>query len=210
MTPSNEAGSGAKASVGVADVDAKRLSRRTAMKAALGGVVASGVFLAPRIEGLSIVPDYAAAASCTSGSSNTGALAANDCNNLIGCCWGNEDNAATCACGNKSYNLSASGITMTGNYGGGCNGDNGFVNFAVSGIDPPFQSCTASVTGTCTGSSGVGNVTWRSSNTSGNGTVFNQVFNADGSGSTLTDCNGNLASFANNANLQISFSCTCS
>ncbi|MEI2808655.1 MAG: hypothetical protein V9F00_00140 [Nocardioides sp.] len=37
------------------------IGRRATMKAALGGAVAGAVFVAPRIEGFSIAPDYAAA-----------------------------------------------------------------------------------------------------------------------------------------------------
>ena len=37
------------------------------MKAALGGVAAAAVWSAPRIEGLSVAPDVAQAASCTGG-----------------------------------------------------------------------------------------------------------------------------------------------
>lgn len=40
------------------------IDRRTALKAAVGGVTAAAVFAAPRIESFSVAPDYAAAATC--------------------------------------------------------------------------------------------------------------------------------------------------
>lgn len=49
-----------------------RLDRRTAMRVALGGAAAGAAFMAPRIEGLSVAPDYAAAATaCTLGPAGT-------------------------------------------------------------------------------------------------------------------------------------------
>lgn len=190
--------------------DEVRISRRLAMKAALGGGVAAAAFLAPSVEGFSIVPDYAAAASCTSPTPANLTRAADDCNGVleIGCCWGNVS-SGNCTCGAQPYNLSASPFSLTGNITGDCNSDNGAVNFAVSGIDPPFQQCTVSVSGVCSGNSGAGNVDWRSTNTIGDGTTFSQTFNTNGSGSTLTDCNGNLVSFANQANLSITLNCVC-
>src|SRR4051794_16986028 len=51
-----------------------RLDRRAAMKAALAGVAAAAVWQAPRIEGLSVAPDVAQAASCTGGTATSGPL----------------------------------------------------------------------------------------------------------------------------------------
>ena len=189
-----------------------RVSRRQAMQAALGGGVAAGAYLAPKIERFSVAPDYASAASCAS-STNTFNRAADDCASiLIGCCWGNASNSIfSCNCSGQAYSLTAGVFSVSGNITGDCNSDNGAVNFTVTGVNTNARSCTVSVSGTCTGNSGAGNVDWRSTNTVGNGTTFNQTFNGtNGSGSTLTDCNGNAASFANNGNLSIQLNCTCS
>ena len=96
--------------------DRIRLSRRAAMKAAVGGAVAAGVFVAPRVEGFSLVPDYASAASGVDGSDadnlstvTSQAVPGPFC--LLKCCitcWnatGVSTNcgSTTCACGtNKS------------------------------------------------------------------------------------------------------------
>lgn len=54
------------------DEERTRLDRRTAMRVALGGAAAGATFMAPRIDGLSVAPDYAAAATaCTIGAAGT-------------------------------------------------------------------------------------------------------------------------------------------
>lgn len=164
--------------------DALRLSRRNAMKAAVGGAVAVGAFAAPRIEGFSLVPDYAAAASgddqeLTAGPIDTAtsrALKAPLCQQAC-CvtCW-NGSGAfvqcarATCTCGthktcgsptNNAYTgslvankNSPSGETIKLDYSlwgptEGCSNETPALNLALSGIDPPFQSCAIEVTGSC-------------------------------------------------------------
>lgn len=185
-----------------------RLSRRTALRAAAMGGAGAAVFFAPKVKGFSIAPDYAAAASCPPVNTAKANLATEDCGGiLVGFCWGNA--GTLCACGNKSYGITAGQFSVIGNYGGDGNGDDGFVNFAVSGIGSTYQSCTVSVNGTCSGSSGVGNVSFRTDNCSGNGCTFNQTFNANGNGSTLIDCNGNWSSYANRANATVTLNCVC-
>lgn len=78
------------------DEDRARLDRRTAMRAALGGAAAGAAFMAPRIDGLSVAPDYAAAATaCTIGAAGTSVNIpgpAEKYNLGVGCantrCWG--------------------------------------------------------------------------------------------------------------------------
>lgn len=54
------------------DEERTRLDRRTAMRVALGGAAAGAAFTAPRIDGLSLAPDYASAATaCTLGPAGT-------------------------------------------------------------------------------------------------------------------------------------------
>lgn len=74
-----------------------RLNRRRMMQAALAGGAAAAVWSAPRIEGLSIAPDYASAATCTTSSPDFGLTATNcwaniNVGNLYRCCaicWNN-------------------------------------------------------------------------------------------------------------------------
>ena len=94
------------------------------MKAAVGGAVAAGVFVAPRVEGFSLVPDYASAASGVDGSDadnlstvTSQAVPGPFC--LLKCCvtcWngtGVSTNCAstTCTCGtNKSCGNSTTDV----------------------------------------------------------------------------------------------------
>ena len=123
MTIAEDSTSPTDASVG--GLAASRISRRAAMKAAVGGAVAAGVFIAPRVEGFSLVPDYASATSGNDSSesqtistltsqSGTAAFC------LLKCCvtcW-NSTGVATrcsgnslCTCGNAITN--SSGVHKT-------------------------------------------------------------------------------------------------
>ena len=139
-----------------------RLDRRKAMKAAIGGAAAGAAFVAPRVSGFSVVPDYASAASCV-GNQNTSVVHTSQekCGNIY--CWGNFDSGSfpciNCRCnGFGPLNASAStfGMTINGNGGAGgvyC-GRNGTFSITVNGIDPPFQQCTVAINGNCPGSFG--------------------------------------------------------
>lgn len=89
--------------------DRKRIDRRTAMRVALGGAAAGAAFMAPRIEGLSLAPDYASAATaCTLGPAGTSVNVqgpARKENLGVGCvstrCWG------LCFAGGINWNQSA-------------------------------------------------------------------------------------------------------
>lgn len=134
----------------------QRIDRRTAMRAALGGASAAAVFVAPRIEGFSLSPDYAAAASCTDTSGN---LTFNT-EKPGGCaviCWGTKNGNTSGGCGglcangccsDETQNLQLPGTNFNLRFdmGGtaacaGCT-DNAGYRYAINGIDPPFQSCT--------------------------------------------------------------------
>lgn len=176
-----------------------RIARRAAIKAAVAGTAAAVVWSAPRIDGLQIIPDYAAAASCTSpGVSNTN-FSASDCGGgLIGACWGNNTGSwGSCPCSDKSYSVSPGfNFVVSGNVGGGIQDDSGFINVSVNGIDPPFQKCTVEVNGACS-----------NFRINGNGGTYNQTFLANGNaGPMLMDCN---SSFANNASWNLTVTCVC-
>lgn len=150
-----------------------RLDRRAAMKAALGGAVAGAAFVAPRVAGFSVAPDYAAAASCI-GDQNTSVnrQSSDRCLNVK--CWGNFNSGGICACncnaiGPLSNSVANFNLTVNGSGGAGgvtC-GKNGTFNIAINGIDPPFQTCTVNVNGNCPGTfltfNGAGPLTYNSS-----------------------------------------------
>lgn len=134
--------------------ESSRLNRREAMRAALGGAVAGAVFVAPRVAGFTVAPNYAAAASCTSGNANL----AFDSTKPTLCaviCWGNKNgNSAfacgcnNCICSDETQNLTLPGTNFSLRFdvGGtaGCFGcsKNGGYRYEINGIDPPFQQCT--------------------------------------------------------------------
>lgn len=117
------------------------IARRQALKAAIGGAAAAAVFVAPRIEGFSVAPDYASAASCTSGSGFT----SHDTNGVA--CLGNG-NAGFC--GNwtsgafaVTANNTAPILYATASLSGSLNGNDGNVNVNVNGItNNANQNCT--------------------------------------------------------------------
>lgn len=100
-----------------------RISRRNALRAALGGSAAAVAWTAPRIEGFSIVPDFAAAASCVSGSPSTSTTASRATTND---CGGQTPNNEACCiqCWN-SNGIQAPNCFDNGYYGNtGCNAGN--------------------------------------------------------------------------------------
>ncbi len=115
------------------DEERTRLDRRTAMRVALGGAAAGATFMAPRIDGLSLAPDYAAAATaCTVGAAGTSVNIPGPARKDtfgVGClsvrCW------AMCFAGNVTTSTSACdrGYSCPGNAGNFSNTDpNGTTN----------------------------------------------------------------------------------
>lgn len=187
--------------------DSNRLDRRNAMKAALGGAAAGAVFVAPKVAGFSIAPDYAAAASCTSANS---ALTYNsEKPNLCAVyCWGGKNGNTAFGCGgtctvncchdeSQTLALSGTNFKLTFDVGGslccaGCSSNGGF-RYQIEGIDPPFQKCNLSynISNTCAGPA---NLPITHNN--------NVPMNSWVSGMNCSDCN-------NNKFLNITFACEC-
>lgn len=125
------------------------------MKAALAGAAAAAVWQVPRIEELSIAPDVAQAATTTSGT-QTQNLPVNDAS-LLGTgvtCWGASTSQNTC--GTSTLNFAIGNFNVAVTLGGGTaralgvtNQNTGYVNAVIDGIDPPFESCTINVVGSC-------------------------------------------------------------
>jgi hypothetical protein len=172
------------------------VDRRTAMKAALGGAVAAAVWTAPRIEGLSVAPDYAAAATCTSGNM-AGWTVNSDNSGLTGTAedWGNGGG------GRQDMGARAAGpFTINAYVQGSVNDDNGRISVTVNGIDPPFQRVVANVAGNCNNGGGF---------RSNFGTI---TFNTNGtSGEQLIDCQGggNFTQADPNGQVRLNVSGTC-
>ena len=173
-----------------------RIDRRTAMKAALGGAAVAAAWTAPRIEGLSLAPDFAAAASCSGGSIGTITKNSNNCG---------TGGSTECFGGNCCNTVSMGGATVAGNnfsvnanIGGEVNGDSGFVNFTVSGIDPPFQRCTVNVSGNCNNDGSF----------RGGGSY---VFNTNGNQNSFIDCQGggNFTEDDPDAQIRLNMTCEC-
>ena len=187
--------------------DSNRLDRRKAMKAALGGAAAGAVFVAPKVAGFSIAPDYAAAASAacgTNGTTNGGfSRESVDPNLCLVNCWGNKNGnwSATCGglCGDgccADHNTvtrlpnATNGPFILNFTVGGRVGNSGRWNYNINGIDPPFQSCNVQVNANC----------------NFNGTA-NTTFNANGSrNENNATCNdaGN-----SNRTITVNMTCTC-
>lgn len=188
------------ADVGVDQSTEGHVHRRAALKAALGGAAAGVAWSAPRIEGLSISPDYAQAASCV-GANVIFTKNANDdcCGNQE--CWGNGSCFACTGngCGNAGYNFNVAPkpFVISGNINGSCNGDDGRINITVNGIDPPFQRCTVNVTGNCNDSG--------SFRTNG-GSVFNNNGTVN---NILVDCQGGGGCWQPDPTGQIILNVTC-
>jgi len=213
--------------------DAVRLSRRNAMRAAVATATVVGVWSAPRIEGLSIVPDYAAAATCSipngtqSTTKNSAFKACGPGGTSKQICWGNAfcsggGNAGTATCGtangalpalakpnagNISLNYSVAGAVYNGNSNTDVQSANSRVfGLSLTGMDANVQSCTLDVTGGCsTGSFRAG------TNSTSLGASSSEVRTSDGSfGSVWLKCvgtstSGQTASFT--LTLTCSFNC---
>jgi len=186
------------------------------MKAALAGVAAAAVWQAPRIEGLSVAPDVAQAASCTGGTVNSPVQ--NAVSHSVGLginqlCWGglsgnlctNRTVTATIPNNNFGFSVNASGYVQNLIAGGTIN--NGSLAVTVNGIDPPFQSCFVRINPTATLTDCGG----------GPGSTF---FNPDAANTQLNfpnsatqnlaiGCNTALLSFVNVALVTLTLTCTC-
>jgi len=139
------------------------VDRRTAMKAALGGAVAAAAWTAPRIEHLSVAPDFAQAATCLP-SSGFVTRTTTVCQPLIGFtseCYGNCVASGGVDCGPATVvypgPVSGSfppGVTMTVVYNGYAEGSDifdgapGTADITVSGIRSPRQRCSVTTTQT--------------------------------------------------------------
>jgi hypothetical protein len=124
------------------------------MKAALAGAAAAAMWQAPRIQGLSVAPDVAQAASCTSvgpaalgGSPHAAVVAGGDQ------CWGGRS-GGICQTFTFLSPLAlqpfAVGVVIAGDDAGTAFTGFGFGNVNVSGIDPPWNFCTVTLQANCT------------------------------------------------------------
>ena len=134
---------------GSTDPDEVRLGRRNAMKAALGGVAAAAVWQAPRIEGLSIAPDVAQAATCVTPAAASASHPSNTLIPFVSNCWGNT---AAGACAVQPLNIvatpfSASAVIGAGTWGPGPGSNNAAINVTVAGLNAPTRRCTVALTG---------------------------------------------------------------
>lgn len=184
------------------------LARRAALKAALGGTVGAAVWMAPRVEGLSLAPDYAAAASCVGGSASQLSKNSIDCSYYGEQeCWGNgcceTYNFSQQSIGSKPFILNAS---LSGNVN-----NDGTASVTINNIDPPFQRCNVNVVGNCNngGSFRVGPPGGPYSN--GNNASRNFTVNSNGTTNTLIDCQGGGGYYQPDPNgtIRINVSCEC-
>lgn len=162
--------------------DSNRLDRRKAMKAALGGAAAGAVFVAPKVAGFSVAPDYAAAATCTTQSTSLGS---EQSTNAIYCsciyyftCWGND--ALSCNCNNvtKTASVNVRGTTINADVvlKGSANSNTG--NAGCHNFD---SSSSVTLTGFDSNNVGSCTVNWNISGTSNNTAENGGVtFNANG------------------------------
>lgn len=112
------------------DEERTRLDRRTAMRVALGGAAAGAAFMAPRIEGLSVAPDYASAATaCTVGSQGTSVTVNGNSEKRVPCsgsrytalCFGGTPSWWGILCGG-GWNCANTGNWNSGDANGTTNG----------------------------------------------------------------------------------------
>lgn len=176
---------------GPADRDPVRISRRRAIKAGAAGAAAVAVWSAPRIEGLSLAQDTAAAASCSPGT-YTGAAGGRGRNNG---CWVLPSNVI-CGQGPLVWNVANSAdFTVTGTATGSFLNGNGSTTITVNGIDPPFQPCDVTINGSCL-----------SPGTFTSTPAGVQTLNQDGSVSFNANCGGGTNT---SATLTVSVTCAC-
>jgi hypothetical protein len=202
----------------------ERVSRRAAMKIAAAGTTVAAVWAAPRIEGMSVVPNYAAAATCVvpgdvrSTTKNSAYKACGPGGASKQICWGNAvcsagGNSGNAVCdtangalpvmpkpsgnGNIGLAYSSAGAVFNGNSTTDVESANSKVSgLSLTGMDANVASCTLDVTGSCSlGSFRAGTVS------TALGTATNEQLVANGSFSdvwvkcTGTSTSGHSASF---------------
>jgi hypothetical protein len=192
-------------------ITAKRIDRRTAMKAAIGGAAAATAMTAPGISGFSFAPDFAAAASqCPAGTTVAGSPATISrtritCGFLnLTACWGNGCcvdlgiGSITVNAASGSYNDPAFAFTV----GGQVRNNNGRVYVTVTNFTQhqPFSSCTINVTGNCGGD------TFSVTDIGGGITGTNTVITANASLNGRIRCSG---SGTGSATVTVAASCIC-
>lgn len=185
-------------------VDGQQVDRRTVMKAALGGAVAGAAFVAPRVVGFSVAPDYAAAASCTGNqTTEVNRTSSVKCANIHA--WGGFNSGSCFSCNSTSFGPLSNTVlnfTLTVNGSGGAGGiycgRNGDFNIAVNGMDPPFQQCKVNMSGICGGTF------------TGFVGISEYVFNGDGSFATGPNigCNGGDGTGAR-PTVKVNLTCVC-
>lgn len=209
---------------------ANRISRRSAMQAAVAGGSMAVVWAAPRVEGFSLAPDFAAAASCVSGTDsatfNTTRYAKNcNTNNCCDACVnGTGGNTGGCnfglcdgsGCGNTprtgtlSIPRTGAGANFDFNYsflGSAWNGGAN-MNGTLSGVEPPFVNCAIELNGSCADQGGGGDCSF------GTGSGYTKSGNGAASTGIDFNCNGFLCRENNRCNnnsvtLSLTLSCTC-
>jgi hypothetical protein len=126
-----------------------RLDRRAAMKAALAGAAAAAVWQVPRIEGLSVAPDVAQAATCAP-SSDTESITGES--RLPGAlwCWGAVNIVSGCEPGDTT-NLTAGIFSATAVLSGEWDNSvtNGTLVFTPTSINVPSRVCTVNLNVDC-------------------------------------------------------------
>lgn len=123
--------------------DDARVNRRDALrKAAIALGTAGVVWTAPRIEGLSMVPDYASAGTLMA----TFMVTVNqiDCSNNVtrnANCWGAcQPDGNNCTTGVRAFDIGGERINITGTGSADTNGD-GTLTVSFASMDPPFNMC---------------------------------------------------------------------
>ena len=184
------------------DDEVRQLNRRTALKVAIGGVAAGTVFVAPRIEGFKVVPDYAAAGTCDATSKSTAGRTSNTVYCVAGCgsvlfnfnCWGADNGGCGCnsfAFAATSVNVGGQTITMNATANGRANNKS---NCAGAG------SVSVNVAGKNRGSCNVAVFV------SGCGTTNNITFNTNGNLNSAMVCAGNSDS---DRTATLTLTCSC-
>lgn len=198
-----------------------RIARRAALRAALAGGAAGAAYVAPRIEGLSVVPEYASAATCLPGTTTRTRTGSGGiyCAAKINCdaahsnhsgtvtntaanysCWGSDGGHCDCnTVGLTVVNFTLGGNSVTinssltgrSNTRGNCSTGYGYLSVNVAGL-AGNRKCNVSISS--------------SPNELSGSSVANVAFNADGNQTNRAESasNGTSAQTAT-----ITYSCTC-
>lgn len=173
-----------------------QIDRRTAMKAALGGAVAAAAWSAPKIEGLSLSPDYASAASQTTVPATVvNAHRAENAGGSTYVCVGHHNGGMYGSCSDWSPSATTIAIpntseTFTLNATLGQRTKNaGFTNVQLSGLTNSNYFCDVTLNGYCQMTPGAANVGGNAGNLNSGGatTTLNTATSSVNWGTT---CNG--------------------